>query len=359
MSGAVTLGFRLIEPMLFRGAGEFDPFVRGTFSRAVTLAMPTPSTVAGTLATYCISELHKPTLDFDASWLDLYLSVLGKDVVIRGPFITQNQELLVEDKLLNGFLNMEMVRKKCEKCFEKLKKLESKPLTLMHLDKCVSEIYEKKDEVKPTLRVVKDVRVGVGLETRYYGLKIAKEGFIYGAEYLNYSGDEDRNIVDTSFEIIAEVRGQLVKNLLSAKEVPVKFGGEGRIALLHIEQSERVLDKIKDLLWSGQNQYSGVLALYLATPALFKGGRRIEEYVKEWASDYKLVSIVGESEILGAGFSLQLTKRKPLYTSLKPGSIIFLEGNFDLSKTYHTFFLGEAAALGYGTLLPVPLKKLS
>ncbi|MEM3372579.1 MAG: hypothetical protein QXO55_08215, partial [Candidatus Korarchaeum sp.] len=80
---------------------------------------------------------------------------------------------------------------------------------------------------------------------------------------------------------------------------------------------------------------------------------------KEWAEEmnWKFLGISGESAVLGAGFDIGRGKRKPIYTSLNPGSIVFLEGSFDLKQIYLDASLGEASSLGYGTLIPVPLNQ--
>jgi len=44
--------FKLQEPMLFRGSMEFSPNVRGPKTIATSLILPTPSTIAGALATF-------------------------------------------------------------------------------------------------------------------------------------------------------------------------------------------------------------------------------------------------------------------------------------------------------------------
>ncbi|MCX8191726.1 MAG: hypothetical protein N3F06_02830, partial [Nitrososphaerales archaeon] len=158
-------------------------------------------------------------------------------------------------------------------------------------------------------------------------------------------------------EILVEVRGELIKNLSSARELPVRFGGEGRVAFLSIQQGAKILNKIKERIWNGQEKHHGILALYVATPTLFKGGKRVEEYIKRWAENmnYKFLGISGESTALGVGFMVGERKRKPIFTSFSPGSIIFLEGDFDLSKIYWDKSLGEASMLGYSTRIPIPI----
>lgn len=352
MDEAVTLIFRVIEPMMFRGSGEFDPWVRGTYSRASTLAMPSPSTIAGALASYCISELGLPPPDGD-DWIDNYLKVLGDEVVIKGPLIKLNDKLMVEDKLLGGFLNMEEMSQKCEKEWNRLIR---DPSSLTQLEDYLKEEYEKR--FKPSVKLSKETRVGVMLETRTRNFsKHVAEGYLFTAEYLNYAGIRKERNEETQTEIVAEVRGKLSEVLTSVLTRPIKLGGESRIALLSFYKGGKIYEMIKTKIWNNKEKHEGILALYVATPSLFKGGTSVKEYVKKWAesANYKLIGLCGESEALGAGFMLVNGRRKPIYTSLKQGSIVFLEGSFDLSQIYLDGNFGEATALGYGTLIPVPL----
>ncbi|MEM3383865.1 MAG: type III-B CRISPR module-associated Cmr3 family protein [Nitrososphaerales archaeon] len=349
MNEVVLMNFRIVEPMMFRGSGEFDPFVRGVYSSATTLAIPSPSTIAGTLATYCISILGR-VAPSSGDWLEQYLTVLGNDVQIKGPLIKFKDELMAEDRLSEGFLTMKKIKQKCEREY---KKLSQRPNSLKELNE-----YLKEEPFEPSVKVRKDMRTGVRLETRASSpMKRAMTGFLYSAEYLNYIEVGSKENRETSVEIMAEIRGELIKSLLSARALPVKFGGEGRVALLSFQGGEMILEEIEKQLWSGQKKHQGPLALYLATPALFKGGNRVEEHVRNWAKIMScgFVGISGESAVLGTGFMIKERKRKPIYTSLNPGSIIFLEGDFDLLEIYQNRPLGEASALGYGTLIPIPI----
>jgi len=47
--------------------------------------------------------------------------------------------------------------------------------------------------------------------------------------------------------------------------------------------------------------------------------------------------------------------RKPIYGSLKPGSIIFLEGDLGFEGGPIGRGLGEASQLGYGSFLAIPV----
>ncbi|MEM1521064.1 MAG: type III-B CRISPR module-associated Cmr3 family protein [Candidatus Korarchaeum sp.] len=339
---AVSMIFRIIEPMMFRGPGEFDPFVRGTYSRAATLAMPSPSTVAGALATYCIAELWRQ-IPKSEDWIERYMEVLGDDVRVRGPLLKLGGNLMVEDRLLKGFLDMEGVRRKCE-------------VEHGRLVQNPSDELDTPEESLPIVRARGNPRTGIMLEMRTDSpMKAPREGFLYTAEYIDYLGVKRR---ETSVEIVSEVRGGIAKRLCGGA-APIRFGGENRVSLLFFREGEEILNDIEKRVWGGGGRYEGILALYLATPALFRGGKRVKERVKEWAEEmnWKFLGISGESAVLGAGFDIGRGKRKPIYTSLNPGSIVFLEGSFDLKQIYLDASLGEASSLGYGTLIPVPLNQ--
>jgi CRISPR-associated protein Cmr3 len=354
MTETVSISFSIVEPMLFRSSGEFDPFVRGTYSKATSLIMPSPSTVAGTLATYCISKLNKP-MPTNGDWIEQYLSVLGKDVKIKGPILRLNNEFMVEDRVLEGFLNIESIKRKCQSEYNKLTQKFS---SLDQFD----EYLKKGERNKLCIKVKKDTRIGVALETRDAEspsfVKIVREGFFYSAELVDYVDCiKNEKVKNYLTEIIVELRGNLVQELPLMQLLPVRLGGEGRIAFLSFQGEEKISNEIKKKLWGNEEKYSGVLALYLATPAIFEGGKKIEEYVKEFVESmkYEFLGISGDSTVLGTGFSIKSRRRKPIYSSLKPGSIVFMKGDFNFAQMYLECALGKATQLGYGTIIPVPL----
>jgi CRISPR-associated protein Cmr3 len=342
----LTLSLRIVEPMMFRGPGEFDPLAKGTYSRANTLTMPSPSTIAGTLATYCISRLNKP-VPKDDDWIGRYLNVLGADVEIRGPLIFLGDKAMVEDRATNGLLDMEGVKKKSEILYALLTK---KPSSIEELDE------EDLAEGPSPIEMKREARVGIMLELRGSMNKIAREGFLYSAEYIDYSQLASRGPPRPKLEIAAEVSGSIAEELSSAQGAPVKLGGESRVAFLSFRMGSMIPDEAKRALgWAEMER--GALALYLISPALFKGGKPIREFVMEWADGKgcEFLGMAGGSEPLGAGFELGDGRRKPIYSSLKPGSIIFLKGDLGLEGTPLGGGLGEASQLGYGSFLAIPV----
>jgi len=78
--------FRLYEPMLFRGPMEFSPFVRGPKTIARSLILPTPSTIAGALATLCL-DVQKAQPPQAGRWEEEITEVLGLDGALKGPYL--------------------------------------------------------------------------------------------------------------------------------------------------------------------------------------------------------------------------------------------------------------------------------
>lgn len=69
------------------------------------------------------------------------------------------------------------------------------------------------------------------------------------------------------------------------------------------------------------------------------------------------VGLVGGSTALSAGFSIRDLRRKPVYSAVKPGSIVFAKADgLNFEEIYRKKPLG-GFQLGYGTLIPVPLAR--
>lgn len=352
-SETLSLAFRIIEPIMFRGPGEFDPSARGAQSRASSFDIPSPSTIAGAIATYTLSSGVSNVKNFEIQdWAEQSLDVLGTNIRIKGPLILSEGEIMVEDRIGGGFLNLNEVKEKCNEIHKNLNyKVDS-------LDKLDNIMSFGKLKSKPAYKSVKHERVGVGLVTRSKSIKIANEelGLLYSVQYVDYLNKDKKTpseIEEVAVEIIADIKNNT--KITPANHKPIKLGGEGRIVILNVSKTAIILEKIRKLLWKENTEYKGHLACYLATPALFKGNKTIDKYISDWVEKLKskLIGLYGETDILGAGFSMFHQRRKPIYSSLKPGSVIFLDGTFNLNELYWESNFGEASGLGYGTLLPV------
>jgi CRISPR-associated protein Cmr3 len=336
MTQITTLRFSIVEPMLFRAQGEFDPTIRGTYSRARSLSMPLPSTIAGALATTLLSERSNVTLSSDLDWIKALEEILGCGTKIRGPYLMFNDELYVPFSIKHPivkaeFLNLEDVKKIC---------------TIIASD---AKDYQKLD-INPKIRIKKEVRTGIMLEARDKGFKITKEGYLYNVEFIIYE-DETRKACNA--EILVDI-ANLTLDSLRQRNIPIRLGGEGRIAFLNFAE-KKILEIIKDRIWKDKETYKGKLALYLTSPAIFK--EKVKEAVDRWAKNngLNLKKVIGETDIIGVGFSIRENIRKPIYNSLKAGSILVVEGNIRFEDFYWNSNLGEGSSFGFGTIIAIPL----
>jgi CRISPR-associated protein Cmr3 len=336
MTQVTTLRFRIVEPMLFRAQGEFDPTIRGTYSRARSLSIPLPSTIAGALATILLSERSNVTLSSDLDWVKALEEILGSSTKIRGPYLMFNDELYVPFSIKHPlvkaeFLNLEDVKKVC---------------TIIASD---TKDYQKLN-IKPKIRVKKEVRTGIMLETRDKGFKIAKEGYLYNVEFIIY-GSETRESINV--EILVDI-ANLMLDSLRQRNIPIRLGGEGRIAFLNFAEKS-VLEIIKDKIWKDKERHSGKVALYLVSPAIFK--EKVSDAINKWikSKGLNLKKKIGETEIISAGFNIKENVRKPIYNSLKAGSILIVEGNIRFEEFYWNSDFGEGSSFGFGTIIAIPL----
>jgi len=351
-SSQCSVTFTVVEPMLFRGPGEFGPYARGAQSTASTLNMPSPSTISGALATHILNMKLSAFQKFDIKdWWQQSLSVLGTDTRIRGPLLLIEDLVMTEDSLTGGFLRLDDVKEKCKKI-----------LSVMNYEiKSIEELDEidllEEQKIEPSYKSAKQERVGVGLTLRSTGVKAADEdrGLLYSAQYLDYLNKkkEANEIKEVNAKIVVDIKNNLI--IPKTSQAPVNLGGEGRIVLLNVSEETVILRRIKENLWNNKDKHKGCVACCLATPALFKGGKSVKEQIAEWAKSWnaKVLGIHGRTDVLGAGFSMYHKIRKPIYISLQPGSVIFIEGDFILNELYWESSFGEASPLGYGTLLPV------
>ncbi|MGC9020969.1 MAG: hypothetical protein ACP5KE_07165 [Candidatus Methanodesulfokora sp.] len=311
--------FRVLEQYLFRGPGEFDPSTRGVYSAASSTLLPSPATVAGSLA------VTHPYVDTESlNWVDAYLHVLGRDVRIRGPYL-RRESLLVENRVHKTFLRLEDIKNYClivRDLFEKGKGEEA--------ERKIKELVEK-------VKFKKVQFVGIGLRTRKDLGKVTDEeaGLIYLAEFIDYISDF--NFATIEFDLISS-------NVATGRYV-VKFGGEGRISLLEVEKAEgyayQVPEKAK--------------FLYVASSVLFKTGKDFVEQLKEEMRKMgvKDIKVYGRIGLLGAGYSEVKRRRKPIYQALLPGSVIILGEEVGNAMKIYEEGIGVGREIGFGTVLPI------
>jgi len=353
MSSNCTVKFRIFEPMMFRGPGEFDPSARGLQARAVSLMLPSPSTIAGTLSTVLLEKglLHPNKIEED--WTKKYLSILGPDVLIRCPFLSANNKFYVEDRIISALLPIEDISLKAKLILEAILDSDSNASDIVKKLQILEENIENLKDKLNIKTISMSEKVGIGLGVRNEAKKVVKKGFIYSESMVDYIE------LGYPIEVLGDISGQICKKFNEKSlRVPVRFGGEGRLSLMEISGKTEALNEIRHHIWRKKMRFTGELALYLASPALFRCGDTLIERVKKWGESKGLefIYLYGETQILGGGYSLDIRRRKPLYTALKPGSIIFMKvRECDLVELYWKGVGESGVPIGYGTIIPVPI----
>ena len=362
--------FRLHEPMLFRGPTEFSPYIRGPKTVASSLILPTPSTIAGALATFYL-DTQKADLPQATGWEEV-VEVLGLDEAhIRGPYL--KMEYSGGEEFYIQFV-------------ERLVKFKEVVRALQSLDQDLRDTLAVKR--KKLLDLLKDKqvnfyqptfveRVGTRLEREYKRVK--ESGGLYTIRMVDYSvlsSNKEVMMVGKAFNnlsVVVEIYGKSKIFDLGRREGILRFGGEGRLSHLVIKEGEPMLSKVKELLTSFEK---GEAYLYLLTYSLYKssndyrkvhkickGGyeapsiwRRLEEILRELSPSIEPKYIIGECIFIGAGYSISNEARKPMYAALSPGTIIKVEATKeDLLKLYEEGISEVGSKIGYGTVIPIPI----
>lgn len=185
--------------MFFRGPGEFDPSSRGVYSMGKSFILPTPSTIAGALATLFGSNFS-PSQD----WISEYISVLGK-IAIRGPIIsiinkkkTNSSNVYLDFSLKNKLLSYDALNSYATKIKSIIEEEDYAKKEKM-LDELDEELKGK--TISPKIQE----RIGIGLKMRKENIKVVDEdkGLIYSAQYIDYSFGEHL-LIEAYYEIIGE-----------------------------------------------------------------------------------------------------------------------------------------------------------
>jgi CRISPR-associated protein Cmr3 len=311
--------FRVLEPYLFRGPGEFDPSTRGVYSSAYSLLAPSPSTIAGAIAT-TFGYIDTSHMGWDSAY-----SMVLKGMKLRGPYLRRKSTYYVENRvngvflMLNDVPNYSDMRRKqlCEEMREELKE----------------EEFIKRGFIPRTLTFT-----GIGLETRTEEMKkVADEvrGLIYTANFIDYLSGRDANIeITIEFDIVSE-------KMKTGKYV-VRLGGEGRASLLEILKVDSYIYRVPEK----------ANLLYVLSPILYETGIEFMKKLKEDLWEAGDIKVYGKIEILGVGYSEMKKKRKPIYQALIPGSVISLGKSVEGRKIYEEG-IGVGKELGFGSVIPV------
>lgn len=340
----IIIRFKPMEPMMFRGPGEFSPVARGPQAYATSLPLPTPSTVSGCLA----AAMEKRPVASTTSWSSAVEEALGlkEKGFLRGPYLMINNDIYLQylDKLVNS---------------ESLKMLRR-----IELREAFSEGKFLDDLLNP-LRVERIPRVGIGLKEEK--VVDSEHGLMYLANFVDY----EATFKTTDTWVAIETYDFDAKDL-SGKVV--RLGGEGKLAQLD------VIDEKKAKLWSFVEDFlrnpSDIAYLYLLAHAFIQkvssGLEKVKSGTYLWPGITKQVNdfvnavtngtanieyIVGKTALLGAGYDLSRHVKKPMYVALEPGSILKVHlkaSSKTLVDLYRNSLSFVGGRLGYGTFIPIP-----
>lgn len=315
--------FKVFQSMMFRREGEFDISAAGVQSSAQSLPMPYPSTLIGALASIKFNKAPS-----SKSWIEEVKEVIGKEINVKGPYLRFKDKLFVYNEIFDLFIPIYKVREYCNLIKEILK--EKDPYLRSELDEKIKELG--KEEI-----FKEDERIGIKLEARSKGIKVAEEHAIYSARFVAYR------------EVSAEIILDILKGEINKGNYHIKLGGENKAANLLVEDGS-VFEEIKNSKII-ENRANTILVL---SPVLFATPLEDIKDKIEKEIGIKVENIYGSVKLLGSGYSLSKEKRKPIYASLLSGSVIVLKDLVNSEKVYQEG-IGVAKELGYGTLLPISL----
>jgi len=338
--------FRIVSPMLFRAPGEFSPQARGPFSAARSLLLPTPSTVAGCLAT----SLGRFSGIKGENWEDEVLRALGlpESAFLRGPYLVVEDEVYIPVEEMNGFIELSNLG--------------------LYVDALIrgengSKKGDENDFKKEFISMQKYTIEHLGIRLTKEKVVNEEEGGLYLARFRDY---------------LAAFGGKCVWVGMEAHDFQaeagkiVRFGGEGRIARIERRaDGGRIYRLIKEFSVTDHRECALVLVSHSfiksPSPTLEEIESGIYVYpavyssIKRLLPNVKVKRIIGSVRLLGSGFSMARGKRKPIYAALSPGSIIVIEqGQPDLIlQLYRRGLSIIGGRIGYGTFIPVPIQSPS
>jgi CRISPR-associated protein Cmr3 len=340
--------FRITEPMLFRSSGEFSPQARGPFSFARSLLLPTPSTIAGCLATLMGRFSDVSGKDWEEEVVNAL--ALPEGAFLRGPYLIAGDKtyIPIEHGKTYGFLELSAIRE-----FVK---------ALLGSEEEKKEIWKSLTD-RGSYVPMRDYTIehlGIKLKSEE---KTIEEGGIYLARFRDYLA---------AFEGKDVWVGMEAHNFQPNVGGVAKLGGEGRITRIERRDSReiyRLVEEFKKVPASG-------CALVLVSHSLIEPPPNKPEMIESGIYVYpplhrsieKLLpsgvnvrSIVGSACLLGTGFSIHENRkcRKPVYVALSPGTVIEIEYKPEhadsIVDTYNRGLSVIGGRIGYGTFIPVGL----
>jgi CRISPR-associated protein Cmr3 len=324
---------------MLRGPGEFDPSARGVAASARSVGWPSPSTFTGTLISELLSgrAVGSPACGWD-DFINKYADSLCKAGVewVRGPYLWDGTSAYVP-LTLDG------------KTFHVIDLNDLK----YYLSNYLKESYESfRRAVEERIReiscgrahVVYAERTGVALRVRSDGIKAVREGFLYTETFTALHSD-----ACYAFEV------EFSRGVRDLGGRAVKFGGEGRIAKLLVDENVCLTDELKK--FSGG--YAVLLSPFLMVEPPFTrvnaGGSAQIRY-----KGVELEVVMGRIGVRGLGFAVVENRRKPLLTAITEGAIVRVENCNNVHKLGLYGCISEPnheeellAKMGFGSFYPL------
>lgn len=341
---------KLLEPLMLRGPGEFDPSSRGVYSYASSLYLPRPSTVVGSLITHLYPQSQASMFQSFKDLLDFYSKVLDRLSIraIRGFHIYDGRSdryyiPLVMDRKRSVLVDCDLVESLDAKLLESLVSCTSSGHCLESVVEELKLLNERlrKNVLEPKVQE----RVGIALKTRFNveSSKTVREGYIYTAKYVSYVDPA----LEIRFNIVLNNSNVWEYPTLLGRELAVKLGGEQRVAKIRIDGRDKITEKLKELTMKEYEYY------LLTTPAPINP-----------EDEKRLHGYIGRRDLIGLGYSLALKKRKPLYPALLEGTIVKVRkmkpdegtlhyGIYAILGLHEHYEYRTLGRIGYGTVIPI------
>jgi len=330
-----------IGKALYRGPGEFDRSSRGVHSSAVSNFYPYPSTVAGLLSWLVKADRKRGVRKLGSGdWVSKYKEMLGENPLIYGPFYRVEEEYYVVYDLRN-------------------KKRMLIPIKLDGVNKYeVIYKYEYPGEIDTT-KLIKERkidsgyyqdRIGIRLDKTSNNKTVERGGGLYTVRFFHPES------ISMDLQYVYFIDNIDLKN----RSIVSRFGGEGSVASISISETE-TLDEVFNI---GSARFIG---LYVLSPILIPTDQNVYTHLSNEISNcgFELRRVIGESTLLGAGFSSIpigssgsgfIRRRRPIYNAVKPGSILYVEPGenytMDALKKLCMKGLGVGREVGFGKLIP-------
>jgi CRISPR-associated protein Cmr3 len=340
--------FRITEPILFRSSGEFSPQARGPFSFAKSLLLPTPSTIAGCLATLMGTFSGVSGRNWEEEVVNAL--ALPDGAFLRGPYLIAGDEayIPIEHGKTYGFLELSAIR-------EFVKALLGSEEEKKQIWKTLTDRQSYVPMKDYTLE-----HLGIKLKSKE---KTAEEGMIYLARFRDYLAAFEGKDVWVVME---------AHNFQPDVEGVIKLGGEGRITRIERRDGGEIYKFVEEFKESHTSRCALVLVSHSLIEPLLNKSEKIDSGVYVYPALYSRIkellpsgvcvrSIVGNACLLGAGFSIRenRTCRKPVYAALSPGTVIEIEYRSEhvnsIVSIYNQGLSVIGGKIGYGTFIPISL----